>query len=56
MKVKITKPMRVNLLSGEVEVSELEYNRLLILGAVEPLMEKEKIEAPEKKQRTTRKK
>lgn len=57
MKVRITKPTRVNLLSGEVEVSEQEYNRLLILGAAEPLIEKEMRETPEvEKKRTTRKK
>ena len=55
MKVKITKPMRVNLLCGEVEVSEFEYNRLVTLGAIEPLIEKEKIETPEMEKRTTRK-
>lgn len=57
MKVRITKPTRVNLLSGEVEVSEQEYNRLLILGAAEPLTEKEMRETPEaEKKKTTRKK
>lgn len=56
MKVRITKPTRVNLLSGEVEVSDVEYNRLMLLGAVEPVIEKEKIEVPEQKvERKTRK-
>ena len=56
MKVKITKPTRVNLISGEVEVTDVEYNRLTLLGAVEPVIEKEKIEVPEKKaERKTRK-
>lgn len=36
MKVKITRPIRVNCLSGEVEVTQQEYERLLLLGAVEP--------------------
>ena len=39
MKVRITKPTRVNLLSGEVEVTDIEYNRLMLLGAVEPVIE-----------------
>ena len=56
MKVRITKPTRVNLLSGEVEVSDVEYNRLMLLGAVEPVIEKKQIEVPEQKvERKTRK-
>lgn len=52
MKVTINKPTRVNLLSGEVEVSEQEYARLLLLGLIENI---EKREIPEEKtKRTTR--
>ena len=36
MKVKITKPCRVNLISGEVEVTKQEYERLSVLGLIEP--------------------
>ena len=54
MKVKITKPIRVNVLSGEVEVDINEAARLFVLGAVEPVIEKK--ETPEKAERTTRKK
>lgn len=54
MKVKITKPIRVNVLSGEVEVDINEAARLFLLGAVEPVIEKKEI--PEKAERTTRKK
>ena len=53
MKVRIDKPCRVNLLSGEVEVSETEYKRLMILGLVSKTAEKETPE--EKTQKTTRK-
>ena len=58
MKVKITKPIRVNCLSGDVEVTDQEYQRLLLLEAVEPAIEKKSIEIPEKavEPRTTRKK
>lgn len=41
MKVKITKPCRVNVIGGEVEVSEQEYKRLLALGAAEIVIKKE---------------
>lgn len=54
MKVKITKPTRVNLLSGEVEVTDVEYNRLVLLGICEPLIEKKQIEIPEKMNIETR--
>lgn len=37
MKVTITKPIRVNVLSGEVEVTEQEYKRLLLFRAIEPI-------------------
>lgn len=47
MKVKITKPIRINCLSGECEVTPQEYNRLLLLNAIEPLMEKKTVEIPE---------
>ena len=56
MKLKITKPVRVNALSGEVEVDINEAARLFLLGAVEPILEKESKEIPEKQTRTTRKK
>ena len=52
MKVKITKPCRVNLLSGEVEVTEQEFHRLQILGLIDTV---EKKEIPEVKEKTTRK-
>lgn len=56
MKVRITKPTRVNLLSGEVEVTGIEYNRLMLLGVGEPVIEKEQREVPEQKvERKTRK-
>lgn len=35
MKVKIVKPIRVNCISGTVEVDEAEFHRLVLLGAVE---------------------
>ena len=57
MKVKITKPIRVNCISGECEVTEQEYNRLLLLNAVEPLVEKKTVEKPESAiEKQTRKK
>ena len=56
MKLKITKPIRVNAISGEVEVDINEAARLFLLGAAEPLLEKESKETPEKTVRTTRKK
>lgn len=57
MKVKLNKPARVNCLSGEIEVTEAEYERLQLLNLVEPLIEKETREIPEEKvKRTTRKK
>ena len=34
MRVKITQPCRVNILSGDVEVNEQEYQRLLVLNLV----------------------
>lgn len=56
MKVRITKPTRVNLLCGEVEVSDIEYQRLMLIGAIEPVVEKKTIEVPEQKvERKTRK-
>lgn len=36
MKVKINKPCRVNLLSGEIEVTKAEADRLFLLGLAEP--------------------
>lgn len=52
MKVRITKPCRVSLLSGEVEVSEQEYNRLALLGLIE---ERETPEVEKKQTRKTKK-
>lgn len=54
MKVKITRPIRVNVLAGEVEVTEQEYNRLLVLNAIESAEERETPEI-EKKTRRARK-
>lgn len=57
MKVKLIRPARVNCLPGEIEISETEYARLQILNIVEPLIEKEIREIPEKEiKKTTRKK
>ena len=53
MKIKLIKPIRVNALSGECEVTAEEYARLLLLGAAEPLIEKK--EVPEKVKKETRK-
>lgn len=39
MKVKLTKPIRVNAEGGEVEVSEQEAERLFVLGAAEVVTE-----------------
>ena len=54
MKIIITKPCRANILSGEIEVTENEANRLMLLGLAE--IRTERIE-PEKetKKKTTRK-
>lgn len=52
MKVKITKPIRTNILSGEVEVTQQEYDRLMLLGAAEPM---ETREIPEVSKKQTRK-
>ena len=54
MKLKITKPVRVNALSGTVEVDVNEAARLFLLNAAEPIIDKKEI--PEKAERTTRKK
>lgn len=51
MKVTITRPVRVSVLSGEVEVTQQEFERLMLLGAAEV---KEVREIPEPK-KTTRK-
>ena len=37
MKVKLNKPVMVRCLPGEIEVTRQEYERLLLLGAVEPI-------------------
>lgn len=36
MKVKLNKPAMVRCLPGEIEVTRQEYERLLLLGVVEP--------------------
>ena len=54
MKIRITKPCRVNVLSGEVEVSNQEANRLFILGLAEVETEKETRTVKEKKTRKTK--
>lgn len=36
MRVKITKPCWINVLEGEVEVTEQEYQRMVALKLVEP--------------------
>lgn len=51
MKVRITKPVRVNAISGEVEVDEIEYQRLRILDACQPISTRE---IPEKMNIETR--
>ncbi len=53
MKVKLTRPIRVNCLGGEVEVNEQEYERLLVMDAIETI---EVRETPEVEKKTTRKK
>ena len=53
MKVTITKPCRVNVISGEVEVTEGEANRLMILNLAE--IKTEIVVPEEKKRKTTRK-
>lgn len=52
MKVRITKPTWVNILGGEVEVTQVEYDRLMLLGAAEPM---ELREVPEVQKKQTRK-
>ena len=55
MKVKINKPAVVSILSGVIEVTDLEFERLKILGLIDE--EKETREIPEAKiEKTTRKK
>lgn len=51
MKVKITKPCRVNLISGEVEVTKQEYERLSVLGLIDTAEK----EVPEVQTKVTRK-
>ena len=51
MKVKITKPCRVNLISGEVEVTKQEFERLSVLGLIDTTEK----EVPEVEKKTTRK-
>jgi len=55
MKVKLTKAVRVNALSGEVEVDTNEAARLLLLGAIEPVKEERKIPEKEVKKETRKK-
>lgn len=49
MKVIITKPIRLNVLSGVVEVTEQEFHRLKIFNAAEVVEERETPERAEKK-------
>ena len=49
MKVKIIKPCRVNCLSGEVEVNEVEANRLFLLELAEKPKAEKKAEPKPKK-------
>lgn len=51
MKVKLNKPTMVRCLSGEVEVTQQEYERLLLLGAIDT----EARQTPEIKTKQTRK-
>jgi len=51
MKITITKPCRVNLISGEVEVTKQEYERLSVLGLIDTTEK----EVPEVKTKVTRK-
>lgn len=46
MKVIIKRPIRVNIISGEVEVTEQEFRRLMFFNAAEVVEERE---TPEKK-------
>ena len=52
MKVKITKPIWFNILGGEAEVTEQEADRLFLLGAAEPMEERQ---IPEVQKKQTRK-
>lgn len=55
MKIRITKPCRVNVLCGEVVVTNQEAERLFLLGLAEIDSEKEtRTEAKEKKTRKTK--
>lgn len=49
MKVIITKPIRLNVLSGVVEVTEQEFRRLQVFNAAEVIEERETPERTEKK-------
>lgn len=55
MKVKINKPCRVNLLSGEVEVTKEEADRLFLLGLAQPEERETRIVEKETKTRKTKK-
>lgn len=56
MIVRINKPCRVNILSGEVEVTEQEANRLLTMSLIDSLEEREtRIVEKETKTRKTKK-
>lgn len=56
MRIRITKPIRVNALAGEVEVSPAEYERLVLLNACEPIEAREIPEVQTREKRTTKKK
>ena len=55
MKVKITKPIRVNALGGEIEVTKEELDRLVLLGAAEPMEVREIPEVPKRQTRKAKK-
>ena len=55
MKVRITKPIRVNVLGGEVEVTQFEFDRLVLLGAAEPMEVREIPEVPKRQTRKAKK-
>lgn len=52
MKVIIKRPIRVNIISGEVEVTDQELRRLVLLDACEFIEERE---TPEKKAKRVKK-
>lgn len=55
MKVTITKPIWTNVQSGEVEVTQEEFDRLVLLGAAEPMEVREIPEVPKRQTRKAKK-